>query len=155
MVFEIEETADFSVIARLNEDVQNLHHELYPEEFKPFDINQAEKAFKRILADSGVTAFLTKKEGKAIGYIICMIKTRAESEFQYPNTSLLIDQILVLTAYRKQGVAKALLEKAIDLARDKGISHMELNHWETNAAAGKFFVKNGFTYFNRQMKRRV
>lgn len=152
---EFDQTNDHNILASLNEDVQNLHHKLYPEEFKPFDINQAEKAFKRILADSKVTAFLAIKEGTAIGYIICMIKTRAESEFQYPKTSLLIDQILVLAAYRKQGVAKALLEKAIDLARDQGISHIELNHWEGNTAAAEFFAKNGFTYFNRQMSRKV
>jgi GNAT superfamily N-acetyltransferase len=152
---EIKQTRDFDAIAHLNEGVQNLHHKLYPEEFKSFDLSLAESAFKRILADPDSIAFLATREGEAIGYILCMIKTRAESEFQYAKTTLLIDQIYVRDAYRKQGLAKALLDKAVDLAREKGIKEIGLNHWEANAAAGEFFAKNGFTYFNRQMRRRV
>jgi len=150
---EYEETDDHNTLAFLNEGVQSLHHKLYPEEFKPFDLSQAKRAFKRILADPAAVAFLATQDGEAIGYILCMIKRRAESEFQYERTSLLIDQIFVREAHRNQGAAKALLEKAISLARDKGISHIELNHWEANTGAGEFFAKNGFTYFNRQMKR--
>ena len=152
---KIEHTTDHSILARLNEGVQNLHHRLYPQDFKPFDLQQSRKAFEKILTDPGVFAFLAVKNGKATGYILCMIKTRRESEFQYAKTSLLVDQVLVLDAYRKQGVASALLEKAIALAHDKGISDIELKHWEGNTAAAEFFLKKGFSYFNRKMKRTI
>jgi len=155
MRIEIKRTKDQMALASLNEEIQSLHHKLYPKDFKPYNLSMAEKAFKRMLADPGVNAYLATKDGEAIGYILCMTRTRAESEFQYAKTSLLIDQIFVRETSRKQGVAKALLERALVLAREKGIIEIELNHWEANTAAGEFLKKNGFKYFNRQMKRRV
>ena len=84
-----------------------------------------------------------------------MVKERKESAFQYEKRWLNIDQIAVLQAYQKRGVAQQLLEQAEQLAEAKGISCLQLDHWAQNAVARGFFTNNGFGYFNHRMEKHL
>lgn len=151
----IHPTEDSSLLAELNEGVQNLHHELYPKEFKPTNKRQAKAAFERLLAKPEVFAFVAKEDEQTVGYVLCMIHQRSESEFQYEKISLIIDQIMVLDTNRRKGVASLLLERAVQLAKEKGITEMIMDHWDGNSAAGSFFARHDFQYFNHKMKRSI
>lgn len=153
MNITIEPTQDATLLTELNEGVQNLHHELYPDVFKLFDFKEIEPVFRKMLSNASVHAFVASIDGQPVGYLLCYLKQQPETAFQYAQTTLNIDQVMVLQAYRKNGVATRLLERAFSLAKEQGIREIELNHWEGNATAGRFFADNGFSYFNHRMKR--
>jgi ribosomal protein S18 acetylase RimI-like enzyme len=155
MEIQIEKTSDFSLLAKLNESVQSLHQQLYPEDFKPFDFEKVTKAFERMLSTQGTYAYLAKIGSIPIGYILCFLKTRNENEFQHAKTVLYIDQISVDEAYRNQGVAKLLVAEVTKLAKHLKIDEIQLDHWSKNEDAKRFFSANGFEYFNSRMKKKI
>lgn len=83
------------------------------------------------------------------------MKNRSENEFQFAKTYIYIDQISVKEEYRNQGIARKLLSKVIDIAKDLNIDEVQLDHWNKNEEDSKFFTASGFNYFNKKMKIRL
>jgi len=144
MKITIENTTDALELAKLNESVQNIHHELYPEKFKPFNLFGVQKAFVQLLLSENVHAYLAKYEGEVAAYLLCIVLERKETEFQYRQSVLLIDQVCVLEKYRRKGIAKELLKHSVELAQENDIKEIEIDYWEKNRSAYAFFAANGF-----------
>ncbi len=51
----------------------------------------------------------------------------------------------VLAAYRRLGVATALLEHVLKVAREKGAKQVSLHAWVENQDGIKFYEKHGFS----------
>lgn len=144
MKITIENTTDALELAKLNESVQNIHHELNPEKFKPFNLFGVQKAFIQLLSSENVHAYLAKYEGEVAAYLLCIVLERKETEFQYGQSVLLIDQVCVLEKYRRKGIAKELLKRSVELAQENDIKEIEIDYWEKNRSAYAFFAANGF-----------
>ncbi len=153
MNIQIIPTKDYDAISKLNEAVQALHHKLYPDDFKKFDLNSASKYFKEILASNDTYAFLAQVDDVPVGYILCMVYTRKENEIQYEKKVLHIDQISINNEFRKQGIGKKLMNKAFELAKDLRVVEVQLDHWVKNEEASIFFKQMGFGYYNYKMKK--
>ena len=140
----ISETNDAELIAVLNEEVQDLHHKLYPSRFKPYNKNEVAPAFKAMLSQHNCKAYVAYDDGVPAGYIIFFIKEVDDSPFHYRNRSVYIDQLAVQKKHRKKGIGKLLLETAAKLAADLSIADIELDYWHENKDAALFFEKQGF-----------
>lgn len=152
MNIKIEQTKDYEVVSRLNESVQTLHHKLYPDDFKKFDLSSVIVFFKRILDSNDSYAFVAQVDSEPVGYILCMLQTKKENEFQYEKKTLYIDQISVNKEFRKQQIGKLLMNEAFDLAEKLKVSEIQLDHWTKNEEANGFFKSIGFEYYNSKMK---
>jgi len=152
MEIKIEKTEDYEMLAKLNETVQALHQKLYPKEFKEFDLTSVKNAFAKILSAPNAYAFIAKNDEKSIGYILCLVKTRKENEFQFEKTALYIDQISVQQNYRNNGIAKQLLAQTMKLAKELNIDEIQLDYWDQNIEADTFFTSNDFKCFNYRMR---
>lgn len=152
---EICEVHDSTVLAALNEEVQSLHHELYPEIFKPYNQTQVAEFFQEVLLQDNVTAFVAKENGLTLGYVLLFAQSVAENPFQYERRFLLLDQIVVSTSNRNQGVGALLLDKTFAFAKSLNLEVVELNHWTLNESARNFFNRHGFSYFNEKMSIRL
>ena len=142
---------DHILIARLNEEIQMLHHSLYPDIFKPFHQRQMEKAFEKMLAQENAFAYIATYEDQPAAYILTFVVGRKESVFMKAFRSLYIDQLLVLEAFRKKGIGSALMQQAKLVAREKGLDTIQLDHWSANEGARHFFLQQGFSYYNERM----
>jgi GNAT superfamily N-acetyltransferase len=149
----IKTSKDHRLLASLNEQVQEWHHQNYPDVFKPFEIKGIEDAFQLLLDKEGVFAFIAMQNGKAIGYLLVFLESRSESAFQYAKKIMIIDQILVLEAYRNLGVGQALMKRAMLLAKEHKVDEIQLDHLAANQAAEKFFAKHGFVNFKHKLKK--
>ncbi len=147
----IAETKDHRIIAELNEGVQNLHVELHPEMFKPFDQTEMEKALEVLLSDADCYCYIAKQNGVAIGYALFMIREAKENAFHYAIKTLYIDQISVLPKYQKTGAGKLLMKQAELVARENDISKIELDHWSANIVAASFFRNNGYKLYKERL----
>lgn len=67
------------------------------------------------------------------------------------NTALEIERIYVTQAYQGKKVGQQLYEKAIQVAKDKGVEYIWLGVWEENHKAIQFYTKNGFTAFDKHI----
>ncbi len=67
-----------------------------------------------------------------------------------PNAHSYLEELYVVPGLRGQGIGRALLEAALDMARGEGATHMELGTSETDTAARALYESSGFT--NREGK---
>ena len=153
MDIQIKRTKDHGVIAKLNESVQTLHYRLYPREFKKFDLSSATNFFKKILISNDSYAFIAEVDTEPVGYILCILKTRKENEFQYEKKTLCIDQISLNDEFRKLGIGRNLMNEAFELAKELRVTEIQLDHWVNNEDAGRFFKQMGFEHYKYKMKK--
>jgi diamine N-acetyltransferase len=151
MNITIRETMDSQQLAALSEQVQQLHHELYPAIFKPFDHAAIAGFFETLFVEREAKAFLAVEGEAVLGYVLLIITDTKENPFQYQRSFVTLDQLLVLEEHRGKGVAKLLIEQAIAYTREQQVDRIELNHWTMNHAARACFNRNGFRYSRESM----
>lgn len=151
----IKQTTDAAFLAELNKEVQEHHHNMYPEIFRPYVKEEIEKAFKKMLGGRDARAFVAYEGEEPVGYALIFISRFNQNAFQVARNAMQVDQLAVLSAHRRKGVGKALLEYLEKIAREENISRIDLNHWEKNDLAREFFGKQGFAYYNSRMYKTV
>ena len=151
MEVQISETKDHELLAILNKEVQELHHSLYPNIFKPYNQEGINSFFKETLEQNTTKAFVAYMGKEAAGYIILFLREVPENPFQYSQRFILIDQIGVKSEFRKNSIGKLLLDKVYEIAKEEDFKMIRLNHWTMNNMPRAFFSKHGFSYFNEQM----
>ena len=90
--------------------------------------------------------YLATSNNDIVGYLK-VNKYGAQTELQ-DKTSLEIERIYVLNAFKRQGIGKFLLNKAIQIARDNELKYIWLGVWEHNNEAVGFYKNNGFLVFD-------
>lgn len=151
-MIEIKPSQDPRLLAQLNEGVHILHCELEPDVFKSYEASAMEAHFRKLFESEEARAFVAFRDGEAIGFVLAVVQEQEENAFKYSSRSLYIDQIYVAEEARKTGTGKRLLDKALELAREWGISDVQLDHWISNENAGEFFRQNGFSYSKMRMR---
>jgi diamine N-acetyltransferase len=141
--------ADSLLLSSLSIDAQSLHAEHHPDIFKvPQSEDFAKSFFAEALADLTTRIFIAEEEGQALGCMLCKLIERQENPFTFARRFLIIDQISVRPAAREQGVGAALLQQADVVAKELGVQRIQLDSWDFNVDAHRFFECNGFTKFN-------
>lgn len=74
----------------------------------------------------------------------------AQTEQGYSN-SLEIQRLYVLKEYKKQGIGRKLMDKAIEEAESRQMDFVWLGVWEKNTKAIKFYEKSGFVMFDKHV----
>ena len=82
--------------------------------------------------------YVAETDGKIVGYL----------DFMITFDSATIDRLAVLPAYRKQGIALALLEKMVEVchAQEDEVDWITLEVRKSNVAAISLYEKNGYEY---------
>lgn len=153
MKIVIEEIKEFNAIAPLVEEVQNLHANLFPSLYKPFEYQGIKKEMEAILSNELCKVFIAKMENITVGYVMILIKKIPENAFHYSMQIIHIDQIAVAEAYKRVGVGAMLLNKVEEFSKEMKINRIELDHLNNNSIAKTFFYSKGFLpYRSKLMK---
>lgn len=137
-------TIDIKLIASLNESVQKLHHELYPDTFKPFDFQSACNYFEKVINQENHHFMVCSEGTLPLGYIWFEEKERAETAFTRSTNYIYINQISVNADYRGKGVGKLLFSEVLRLAEERYIKRIGLDYWVRNEDAKLIYEKLGF-----------
>jgi diamine N-acetyltransferase len=137
--------ADSLVLSTLCRDVQRLHAENLPAIFKmPQSDDFAVTFFDEMIVDITIRIFIAEENGRAIGYIFCKLFERPENLFNYANRFLQIEHISVHPDAQGHGAGAALMQRVEELAREIGVTKLQLNSWAFNRNAHAFFENVGF-----------
>ena len=103
-------------------------------EKKCFDDPWSEEMLTASFSDENFFGFVAKSDGKLIGYI------GVSSVFETADLLL----IAVDENYRKAGVGRTLIERAVETAKSKNAERMMLEVYENNTAAKSAYLSAGF-----------
>ncbi|SFA88313.1 MULTISPECIES: GNAT family N-acetyltransferase [unclassified Bacillus (in: firmicutes)] len=152
---KIYETRDSVLIAALNQHVQDVHVELFPEYFKPFNFTEVSEFFAKIIENPAFTFLVLEEDNISQGYVWLEHKKFAENAFKKAYETLYVHQISINEASRSKGFGSILLEHIYEFARQKNIGTVELDYWCDNGGAKKFYERQGFIKYREVVYRNV
>ena len=136
------EKKDIPSVLALLENICELHCEGRPDIFKPGTKYSAEE-LEKIFADPNTPVFVADCGGEIVGYLFAIIKRPKNNPVLRDIITLYIDDLCVAPSTRGQGVGKMLFSAAKDLAREIGAYNIDLNVWDFNKNAIKFYESLG------------
>ena len=95
--------------------------------------------FEHSLSSPDVDALVMKDKGIVVAYLIA-----SDRDGEY-----LIANIAVEKEYRRQGLARELVTKSLELAKGRGASHAVLEVRESNQGAIRLYECLGFRFVHR------
>jgi ribosomal protein S18 acetylase RimI-like enzyme len=138
--------ADIPALVALNESVQELHANALPERFRrnpPAEI--VERAFRTMLeAPSAYWLVAEAEEGQPMAFLSAEFREREESWCAVAQRVGYLGGIAVASPFRRQGVARALVEELQREAAARGVTQIELDVWSFNEEARQVFARLGF-----------
>lgn len=143
---------DYKALCRVFEEGDEYHRQTLPHIFKKPDGSVRTKEFiSSIIGNKDEILFNAESNQTIIGVVHIGIREAPYIDIMVPRRYAVIDNIVVLKAYRGKGVGKMLMKKADEWISSKGIKHVELHVWEFNQSAIKFYEKLGYTTACRKM----
>lgn len=145
-------------LERVNElraEVNRIHVIGRPDIFRPgFCEELREHIYQKFDAeDSDVIVAVVG--GRVCGFATAEYIYRKMSPYNLARCYYHIEEIGVDPAYRRMGVAKAIMEFCRQEASNKGFEKIELDVWEFNESAIEFYEAIGFQTFRRIMELEV
>ncbi len=100
---------------------------------------------RALIATPGQLVFIAEVNSEPAGYAYAEIVHLPETPLRHAWDEVHLHHISVRPAYRRNGVASALLDAVRAAASDNGIGLVTLQVWTFNAGAQAFFRRQGFT----------
>jgi len=141
---------DAPAIARLLAQITEVHHALRPDIFRESYQNPDACGDSDWQDDAPV--FVAATQHDVVGCLWCIMNRERDNALKLDRDWLIIDDICVDEKYRRRGIGKKLLDFACRFARDSGLDRIELNVYEANSGAVRFYENNGFTTQKRVME---
>lgn len=143
---------DLEQINVIRKEVNDLHVKGNPRIFKEgFSKEIAEYANQYI--NSKDKFLLVCEENNLIcSYAMLKIVIKAETSYTHEFHFLEIQEIGTLQSEQGKGYGKQLMKKVKDIAKEHEINRIELNVWDFNESALKFYEKLGFNTYRRYLE---
>lgn len=135
---------DAAVLARLNAIVQDLHIQRRPDHFKPTIFSDLEACYRALLEKPTTRAWVAESEGRPVGYVLAVRRDQPETAFSKARSFLEVDQLAVAPNYRRQGIARSLVSRAIAYAAEAGLTSVEAATWSFNQEMQNLLACLGF-----------
>ena len=135
---------DEHALAALNRFVHEMHHARRPDYYKATRVDEVAAWFRERLENPLPALWIAEDGGIAVGYVVAFFHDRPDNPFRQARRWCEIDQIAVDPAWRRRGVGLSLMRAALDEARARGLSDVELSSWAFNTDAHALFRRLGF-----------
>jgi ribosomal protein S18 acetylase RimI-like enzyme len=145
--------ADYEAICRLEEELDSHHVRILPEVFQPFPGPARPRDLVAEYVEAEDADYLLAEVGSAVVGLLNLKKATHPSYPMFKRCEYaMIVNLVVDPAYRKQGVAAALIQEAGRWARHRGLRRMHATVWAANAEAMNLFKKQGFQTLSERLQ---
>src|ERR1043166_2352854 len=136
--------SDAPVLVRLNQSVQAMHADAFPERFRRNTPDETvERAFGAMIRAPS-SYWLVAEEDQPIAFLSAEFRERDESWCFVSHRVCYLAGIAVAPRFRRRGVARALLGELKREADARGVAFIELDVWAFNEQARHVFTSLGF-----------
>jgi ribosomal protein S18 acetylase RimI-like enzyme len=95
------------------------------------------------LEDENSTFLLAEIDEKAIGF--AKLRENSMPECLKGENTVELHRLYLMERFQRRGIGRALIEKSLAFAREKGYRSLWLGTWAENVRAQKFYARLGFT----------
>lgn len=135
---------DEQVLARLAYVVHELHHARRPDRINQVSVGELANWYRQQLEIPTTLLWISELDGRAAGYAMAALHERTENVFVRSRRWCELEQLGVELAWRRRGVASALIQAVRMHASAEGVSEMGLTVWDFNDGARRCFEALGF-----------
>ena len=139
-------------VNELRRQVNDLHAAGRPDLFRPEFSRELQDFIRAIWNDPEKKILVAEQAGTICGYAVLHLVQKPQSPSKLARDYLDVDEFGVDEAFRRQGVATAMIDFIRAFAREKGFRRIELNMWEFNRDALAFYEAVGFSTYRRYME---
>ena len=133
---------DFEAVARIMNQVQQMHVEWRPDVYKPNENLIPRDIFEKIVA--GDTFYVAEADGLVVG-ILEVVYRHIETPSHVTRDIIFIDSMAVDEAYSGMGIGHLFFDKIKEIKAEKKLDGIELQVNAKNKAAYEMYLKCGFT----------
>ena len=152
MQVRLAQEADKPAINELRRQVKLLHTAGNPVFFAPGFPQELADYLNVIFMQENGDVVVAEMNGHIVGYACLTYVERPGSVFRNPLKYCDIDELGVDERFRRQGVGRAMIHFIRERAAERGFPRIELNMWEFNEDALKFYESLGFRTYRRYME---
>lgn len=147
------ENSDCDKVLLLLENIAQLHHNGRPDLFRSGAKKYSREELEVIFKDPGKPVFIAADENNnVLGYAFCIIIDYKNHSVFNDYRSLYIDDLCVDESVRGQNIGGRLFEAVKEYAKTNGVYNIDLNVWEFNERAIRFYERCGMKTQRRKME---
>ena len=135
---------DLPGVNELRRQVNELHVEGRPDIFRPGFGEELEDLASMMLDSDGAEILIAEQDGVVCGFAMVEYVDRPESPYNLARRYSHVAEFGVDAAFRRRGVATALMDAVREDAHVRGISRIELDVWAFNRDAVAFYDHYAF-----------
>lgn len=143
---------DYEAINALRAPVCALHSNGYPALFKPVFAKDHQERVLKMMEDPEQDVLVAEKNGQLLGFAMVEYIKREETNSMYAVHEAHIVEIGVDETSQGKGIGTALIQAVKDAAKVRGCRSVQLDVWEFNKSALRFYEKLGFVTLRRKME---
>lgn len=145
---------DYPQVLRIFRQLHKIHSDLRPDYYYASDIPITEERYVMLLEEG--MQILGAMDGETLaGMCFYQWMPNNSNSLVKPRKTILLDDICVDVAYRRQGVGEMLCRKAIEIAKAENADAVELGVWAENLPAVALYRKMGFAPRTMRMELRL
>lgn len=144
--------SDIESLRSLYREMSALHAALLPGLFRDdHGETHSESFWRSTLGAEGDFVLVAEVEQGVAGYALLLVRDTPEVPIVAPRRLAVLDELVVGSPYRRQGIGRSLLEACEALARERGATSLELRVWEPNTAALALYDSAGYALLQRRL----
>lgn len=142
MIIRTANENDFERIHDLMYQIFEVHYLKRPDIYKE-GYSYTIEEFKKTLDSSGEIMLVAECRGSAAGVCHMVKKLHEEDSFTRKRCTAYIEDFCTDKNYKRQGIGRALFNEAVKASKKWNADSIELNVWEVNEDARKFYDSVG------------
>ena len=147
---------DYHGMSALFEEIDALHRQHHPEIFrKPEGPPREPEYWQGWFADENVGFFVSERNGEILGFVSGVVKESPPIPIMVPRRYAVVDSISVKREFQGNGIGRALMEFFQEWASSKGATSLDLNVFEFNQDAVRFYERLGFESVSHRMSKAI
>ena len=146
------EANDLEQVNHLRRQVNDVHVNGRPDIFRPGFCEEMQRHLVDQFEREGADVLVACQGDEVCAFAVVQYVTKPLSPYNLERRFYQVEEFGVDEAHRRQGVATALVEFMRQDAIDRGFDRIELDMWEFNQGALKFYESVGFSTYRRYME---
>lgn len=144
--------SDLPEVNAVRRQVHELHARGRADIFKSEFGGELENHIYEFYSGENTEIIVGDIDGKICGFAVLETIDKPESPYSLARRFLRVTEFGVDEAYRRQGIGTQLFDFIKQLAAERKLDTIELDMWEFNEGALKFYESVGFNTYRRYME---